>query len=223
MLPNARNEILDRLKAAPQKKPPAKPFMPPLKELFWDRDQMIAEFTQELTSQSGVVHRVKDKHEAVAKLTTIAASEGLTRIIASTDNVIAALDLRTWGQKNGLEVVFADDFKDRDAFKNVVFSEADAGITGADFAVAESGTLILCHDKSQPRLISLAPIFHIALVPLERLIPVYEKATDSLFGPDAQPPRHVTFITGPSMTADIQATPFRGMHGPKRLEVILIG
>lgn len=223
MFTNARNEILDRLKAAPQKKPPAKPFLPPLKALSWDRDQMIAEFTQELASHSGVVHRVKDKYEAVAKLTSITAAEGLTKIIASTDNVIAALDLRTWGQKNGLEVAFPDDFNDRETFKNAVFSEADAGITGADFAVAESGTLILCHDKSQPRLISLAPIFHIALVPLERLVRVYENATDSLFGSDAKPPRHITFITGPSMTADIQATPFRGMHGPKRLEVILIG
>lgn len=93
MLANARSEILDRLKAAPQKKPPEKPFVPPLKELSWGRDQMITEFTQELTAQSGVVHRVKDKHEAVAKLTSIAASEGLTKIIASTDNVMAVLDL----------------------------------------------------------------------------------------------------------------------------------
>ena len=38
-----------------------------------------------------------------------------------------------------------------------------------------------------------------------------------------QVPSHCTFITGPSMTADIQGVPFKGMHGPKQLEVILIG
>jgi len=47
--------------------------------------------------------------------------------------------------------------------------------------------------------------------------------TDILFDQRATPPNHFTFITGPSMSADIQATPFKGMHGPGKLEVILIG
>jgi len=69
----------------------------------------------------------------------------------------------------------------------------------------------------------MAPIHHIAIVPLSRLVPVYENATEALFGKGQSPPKHLTFITGPSMTADIRATPFKGMHGPGKLEIILIG
>lgn len=219
----ARDEILTCLKAAPRIAAPARPQIPPLKELAWDRKELIDRFTAAVTEQTGVVHRAKDTPEVMAKLAAIAADQALTTVMVSTDEIIVSLDLRKWGKDNHIEVLCADVDTDRKAFKDAAFQRAQAGITGVDFAVAESGTLVLCHDKSQPRLISLAPIFHIALVPLERLVAVYENATDSLFGSDAQPPRHITFITGPSMTADIQGIPFRGMHGPRRLEVILIG
>lgn len=141
----------------------------------------------------------------------------------SNDNVVSALNLPAWGKKNGVNVLISRDFNDRDRFTHTVFDEAQAGITGADFAVAESGSIGLIHNKDQPRLISLAPIHHIAILPLDRLVAVYENVTDILFDQRATPPNHFTFITGPSMTADIQATPFKGMHGPRKLEVILIG
>ena len=92
-----------------------------------------------------------------------------------------------------------------------------------DFAIAESGTIGLIHNKDQPRLTSLAPIHHIAVVPIDRLVPVYEDVTEILFDQRDTTPKHFTFITGPSMTADIQATPFKGMHGPRKLEIIMIG
>ncbi len=50
-----------------------------------------------------------------------------------------------------------------------------------------------------------------------------ENVTEILYGKRKNTPNHFTFITGPSMTADIQATPFKGMHGPRKLEIILIG
>ena len=106
---------------------------------------------------------------------------------------------------------------------NCIFDEAEAGITGVDFAVAESGTLGLIQNKDQLRLISLGPIHHVAIVPLDRLVPVYENVTEFLYRKRENAPSHFTFITGPCMTADIQATPFKGMHGPRMLEIILIG
>jgi len=57
---------------------------------------------------------------------------------------------------------------------------------------------------------------------LERLVPVYENVTEILFGQRDTAPGHVALIAGPSMTADIQATPFKGMHGPRKLMIILI-
>ncbi len=220
---NAREDILGRLKEVPKRAVGSRPDMPPLRELSLDRDQMIATFIEKLTLEEGVVYRVSDGREAVARLTEIAAEEGLQKVLVSADEVIAPLDLSAWGKERGITVLTPDGFADRDSFRDAVFDEAQAGITGADYAVAESGTLVIVHDKHCPRLISLAPIMHIALVPLERMVPTYEQAVGKIYGDTKDIPSHVTFTTGPSMTADIKGKPFKGMHGPRRLMVILIG
>ncbi|MDO9516214.1 MAG: lactate utilization protein C [Syntrophales bacterium] len=220
---NAREDILGRLKEVPKTAMEPRPDMPPLRELSLDREQMIATFIEKLTLEEGVVYRVSDGREAVARLTEIAAGEGLQKVMISTDKVVSPLDLPAWGKERGIAVLTPRDFDDRDSFRDAVFDEVQAGITGADYAVAESGTLVIVHDEQQPRLVSLAPIMHIALVPATRMVPTYEQAVGAIYGDTKDIPSHVTFTTGPSMTADIQGRPFKGMHGPRRLMVILIG
>lgn len=217
-----REEILAKLKAADRKVTIPRPEMQPLEELSLRGEALIAKFIDEVVTQTGVVHRVPDKHSTLSTLSTIVRSEGVDTVMASDDDVVRALDLPAWGRYNDVNVLNARDFKDRRQFTGAVFEQAQIGITGADFGVAESGTIGLIHHKNQPRLISLAPIHHIAILPIDRLVPVYEQVTDVLFDRREIPPRHFTFITGPSMTGDIQAVPFKGMHGPRRLEVILI-
>ena len=223
MSKTVKDEILDKLRIAPQKEPPPRPIMPPLSELALNREEMIGKFVETLTAVGCEVHQVHDTQEVLEKLTEIARAEGLTRILASEDDVVSPLDLQEWGKKSNVEVFTAKDCRDRDDFKRVAFETAQAGITGVDFAVAESGTLCLIHDERQPRLVSLAPIHHIAIVPVDRVRPVYESVTDELFAAGKKAPVHLTLISGPSMTGDIQATLFRGMHGPKAVTVILVG
>lgn len=220
---SAREEILRKLKAADKKAAPLRPSMPALNELALKGEELVAKFNFEINAQTGVVHRVPDKTRALSRLKAIFHEKGIQTIMASNDDVVTSLDLPSWGVENGLRVLESRDYKDRKQFINAVFDEAEAGITGVDFAVAESGTLGVIHNKDHPRLISLAPLHHVAIVPLDRLVPVYEDATDLLYGVGKNTPNHFTFITGPSMTADIQATPFKGMHGPRMLDVILIG
>lgn len=219
----ARDEILGKLKRIPKGTVPPRPVMPPLREISLDREQMIATFIEKLTREEGVVHRVSDGSEAVARLTEIAAQEGLRKVVVSTDTVVTPLDLPAWGRERGITVFTPGDFSNRDSFRDVVFDEVQAGITGADYAVAESGTLVIVHDADRPRLLSLAPIIHIALVPATRMVATYEQAVEAIYGDTKDIPSHVTFTTGPSMTADIMGKPFKGMHGPRRLMVILIG
>ncbi len=69
----------------------------------------------------------------------------------------------------------------------------------------------------------MAPILHIALVPVESFRPVYESVTREVFEGREAIPSQLTFITGPSLTGDIRGIPFRGMHGPRRVIAILIG
>ena len=220
---SAREEILRKLKAAGKKAVPSRPDMPTLNELSLNEDELVAKFIGEITAQTGVVHRVADNRSALAALTAIVQAEEISTVMVSNDVVVTALNLPPWGKENGVKVLNSRDFIDRKLYTSAVFEEAQTGITGADFAVAESGTIGLIHNRDQPRLISLAPIHHIAILQLDRLVPVYENVTEILFGEKETTPNHFTFITGPSMTADIKATPFKGMHGPRKLEIILIG
>jgi L-lactate dehydrogenase complex protein LldG len=219
---NAREEILARLKSAPATVVPARPELPPARELTLAAEPLVARFEAQLAAQGGIALRAADETALLARLEEILRQEAITRVMASTDALLAPLSLAEWGHRTGIEILTAPDYSDRGAFTRAVFDQVQAGITGADYAVAESGTLVTAHDARQPRLISLAPLVHIAVVPRARVVPTYEAAITSLFD-GGRRPSQVTLITGPSMTADIQATPFKGMHGPQKLYVLLLG
>lgn len=218
---NAREAILDRLKIAPPASVPPRPILPPARELALDAGECVARFQEQLAAQGGVAFQLADEAALLARLEEILRQEKILRAMAAEDTVLAPLGLAQWGRRMGVEIVHPAAFNDRDGYTRAVFDQVQAGITGADYAVAESGTLVLVHDARQPRLISLAPLVHIAVVPLARVVPTYEAAITSIFD-GGRRPSQVTLITGPSMTADIQATPFRGMHGPQKLFVLLI-
>lgn len=220
---SARQEILQKLKQAPAEPIVPRPVLPPLVELSMTKEELVKRFTERLVEETGVVYRVKNYEEALAKLSEIAQAENLKKVMTSTDEIIRQLNLSSWAANKGIKVMTPLNYADRNSFKDAVFLEADAGITGADFAVAESGTLGIIHRKDQARLISLAPILHIAIVPIERLVPTYENVISQVFADKNSLPSQFVFITGPSMTGDIQGVLFKGMHGPRKLMVILVG
>jgi L-lactate dehydrogenase complex protein LldG len=219
---NARNKILEQLKRAERKSVSPRPDLPPLREIQLDAVQRKAQFMTQFTLQGGVCYPVPDQEALYDRLSEILQAEDITRIMATEDAVLAPLKLDQWGQRNAVEVVTPSGFKDRQAYTRAVFDHVQAGITGADFAVAESGTLILAHDRKQTRLVSLAPLVHVAVVHVGSIVATYDIAMEALFG-DSRKPSQVTFITGPSMTADIQATMFKGMHGPQKIFALLLG
>jgi len=97
-------------------------------------------------------------------------------------------------------------------------ASAGAGITTADFAISETGTLVLSAGPRWPRATSLLPPLHIAVLPEDRIV-------GTLF--DLMPrlealPSALAFVTGPSRTADIELIPVRGAHGPVAVAVYLL-
>lgn len=104
----------------------------------------------------------------------------------------------------------------------------DVGIcvSGADAAVAESGTLLVVSGPGRGRLASLLPPVHIALLPAHHIVRTLPEAWNLLekhFGNDVGHARsNISLITGPSRTADIEQTLTLGVHGPKELHVIVI-
>lgn len=96
----------------------------------------------------------------------------------------------------------------------------DVGITTAQAAIAETGTLVLDSARERHRLVSLVPPVHIAIVDTSTIYATLgETLTMLQNGKELSPA--VTFITGPSRTADIELTLTIGVHGPQELYVII--
>ena len=96
----------------------------------------------------------------------------------------------------------------------------DVGISTVQAAIAETGTLVLDSTRERHRFVSLVPPVHIAIV---RASQIYRTLGEvlSLIRKDKEISAAVTFITGPSRTADIELTLAIGVHGPQELYVII--
>jgi L-lactate dehydrogenase complex protein LldG len=103
-------------------------------------------------------------------------------------------------------------------------AQADIGITGADFAVANTGTLALFSGSEQGRSISLLPLTHIAIFHKSALVPRLGLVLNRVKEMEAQglEPSSLNFITGPSRSSDIEGQSVRGVHGPGNVIAMIL-
>ena len=97
----------------------------------------------------------------------------------------------------------------------------DVGITAAQGAIAETATLVLQSDRERHRLVSLLPPVHVAILKANQLCLTLGEALAALHVNGEELSPTITFITGPSRTADIELTLAIGVHGPQKLFVII--
>jgi len=97
----------------------------------------------------------------------------------------------------------------------------DFGITSADYALADTGTLVMLASPHEARLVSLLPPAHIAVVPRARILTGLDELFSVLPRP-AEQTSSMVLITGPSRTADIEQILVRGVHGPGEIHVIVV-
>jgi L-lactate utilization protein LutB len=98
---------------------------------------------------------------------------------------------------------------------------AEVGINFADYALADTGSLVFLSESRESRLISLLPPVHVAVVAREKIL----SGLDELFTLVPQPVAQssaMVLITGPSRTADIEMRLVRGVHGPGEIHVIIV-
>lgn len=216
----SRDEILDSLRGSPLLAAAEKPVSEPSEACRSENISLTDAFCAEVAEQTGIVYRHDPAEDIGHALAGICREHGIRRLISGCCKRLAAAGLPGAAEKAGLEIVTQFDLSGRADFTDAVFDRADAGLTGADYGVAESGTLVLTSAREHARLISLAPEVHIAVLAEDRIVAAYEQATEKIFEAE-KAPAHIVFVTGPSMTADIRGMPFKGMHGPKKLIVIL--
>lgn len=108
-----------------------------------------------------------------------------------------------------------------------VFFDAQMGISGANIAIAETGSLVIVSNEGNARLVTTLPPIHVAIVGYEKLVSSMDDATAILkvlskSGTGQKQTAYVSFITGPSRTSDIEKTLTLGVHGPTELHIIFV-
>ncbi len=96
----------------------------------------------------------------------------------------------------------------------------DGVITGCALAIAATGTLALCHESSGRRALTLIPDYHLCIVRASDAVETVPEAMRALEPEKNQP---ITLVSGPSATADIEMTRIQGVHGPRVLDVVIVG
>lgn len=168
------------------------------------------------TDKAGLSKTLKEVIEGHAGKKVLAANDrrnaefGVDVIYEELRN--DGIDVRLWDSAIGKE--------------NQVFAEqADIGITFSDITLAESGTLTLFNDKDNGRSISLLPRVHIAIIPRSTLVPRMTQAVKQIHDANQRGQEVsscVSFISGPSNSADIEMSLIVGVHGPVEATYIVV-
>ncbi|HWI51404.1 MAG TPA: lactate utilization protein [Symbiobacteriaceae bacterium] len=148
---------------------------------------------------------------------------GVTEVIAWADPVLEQYGIPQAARGVGIEW-FTSSTERTPAEVRAVAARAGAGITTADWAVAETGTLVLLSGPGRPRTANVLPPLHVAVVPLERLRPdtaALFRELSALAGGKGMP-SGMHMVTGPSRSADIEDVLVRKVHGPGELIVLLV-
>lgn len=211
----SREIILAKLRVAQQpftNVPPTDSYLPmvPLDDV--SPRALRERFIQEAASLACRVHQPAGEREAI---------DLLLRLIGRKDKEVQAWNfdriplpnLEKALSREGITIANPDDPTVR------------VGISGADAALAATGSLVISSAPSQPRLTSLLPPVHVAILPADRIVPDLEswlaeqrKAGLEHFRRAAQ----IVLVSGPSRTGDIEMELVMGVHGPGELHIILV-
>jgi L-lactate dehydrogenase complex protein LldG len=167
-------------------------------------------FIERLTDVGGHSTVVRGEAEAARVLARVLTVAGARRVVGSDAPIVQRL-LGTLGDSFAVQGLAT--------LSRAELFACDAGVTGAQWGIAETGTLVLESAHERNRLLSLVPPVHVAILPARCIC---DSLGEALARVSSAQSHAITFITGPSRTADIELTPVVGVHGPQMLHVLLL-
>jgi L-lactate utilization protein LutC len=176
----------------------------------------VARFCAELTAAGGHPHVVADAPAALAAVLALVRERGARRVLFGTAPVFEGLDWSAALRGEGAEVLAAGEGRE-------AFFAADLGLSGVDYLIAETGSVVQLSRPDQPRSLSLLPPVHVAVADRAQLLPdLFDLFEGVPWAERGGLPSGLTVITGPSKTGDIELRLVTGVHGPGELHVFLI-
>jgi L-lactate dehydrogenase complex protein LldG len=205
------------------------------------RHTLKTQLLEQLSDVGGIVACMSSVAEATAYIIRVAQEKGASSVVRWQSDMLQTLEVDSALHQHGITVHTAappvDNLHDntasamavaetRQALRGVL-SEADMGLSGVDWVIAETGTLVVSALPGQMRGVSLLPPVHIAVARAEQIVATladYLLLLRAASGADLQ--HHLTscvsFITGPSRTGDIELTLSVGVHGPAELHLVVL-
>lgn len=145
-------------------------------------------------------------------------------VVAWKHPLIEALELSHELAKLNAPLHFANERgedQDRHLFRNAA-AQALIGVTSADFLVAESATVVIKSRPGQPRSVSLLPTIHVVVIRSTQILKNTRELYALFYADETGLGNSTMLITGPSKTADIEATLVHGAHGPRELHLFIL-
>lgn len=179
------------------------------------------------------VYRAQSPDDAARYIRQVAQDIEARTMLRSTHAALNALNLEAEMHGTGISLEVMALYDDerggaqeasRADFRQKVIA-ADIGITGVDYAIAETGSAVLLPRKGVSRVVSLVPPVHIAVVESGQVLPSLDelftlRRQDFLQGDIGS---YLNLISGPSRSADIEYQLVTGVHGPGEVHMILLG
>ena len=221
MSKHARDKIFDRLNSALTHGSPDHQQVDylPLEPL--SQNEKVEKLRGYMEAVRTEVH-VVDAESWKDQLKAILKTRKLKTLLYAPETEIGNILEQEWPGADGSEglpelVTYKGDIE---AFKKDLF-QVDAAITSTAGGIAETGAVILWPDEKEPRLMSLVPPIHIAVLHADKIYNTFDEAMQAQNWPEKMPTNAV-LISGPSITADIELVLAFGVHGPKVLIVLIL-
>jgi len=185
-------------------------------------DARTQEFIASFESVAGKAHQVSITADAAGIVAGVLAETGATCVAMAQLPEDLAASIRAHCQEHGVELL--EEPYDSATLPGAL-DRAQVGITGIEFAIAQTGTLVEVALNDATRLVSSLPRTHIGIVPAGEMVPTLLEAAPRMREVLDAHDRNVvlSFLSGPSRTGDIELILTLGVHGPEQAHAILLG
>jgi L-lactate dehydrogenase complex protein LldG len=189
------------------------------KEINEKKSLLVDMFMNEITKVNGKAFILKSEDDIKDCVIRLAEEYSAKSVAIWESDFLRQIHLDEILGKKGL-TLFLPNGKDR-------MAKVDIGITEVDYAIADTGTIVLLANEKQQRSVSLIPPVHIAIVKSDNIVEnikdLFVLLTNTIvrLGSLRNLTNCITFITGPSRTGDIELNITLGVHGPKELLILI--
>lgn len=179
---------------------------------------MREDFIERASELGARVHAVGSRDEAVAEIVDIFRSSASLRVVVAPDMGELRKLVEESLVRAGAELI--------DGETAEALAKADLGVTRAALGIAETGSIVVAGNALLPRLSTMLPLVHVAVLDQDAVVASLDEAGEYLrrisLEPNGGQIRYASFVSGPSRTSDVEKTLTVGVHGPGALHIILL-